>query len=281
MTKAEEWALIKQQAKALGLTVGGKKRVVLEAEVEAAIQAGQVPATTSSILHQTPPAPPAVYQQPGAQGGPVINTVPQEVQPLAPVYQTQPTQLTQLPTTFPEHPSASLQPLPGQQPQPLILDQGNITQPVDQNAAIRAQLLQQLAQLDGQMGIAPAHGPNYRAMSHTQVKTLCIGSGIIDRTGLMDTMISLLQAKDIKMGLQPYPEAQPVAPISTVPLTRPVSFRRTNTAGAPITGAIHIIDAHGRRFASAYLDGGMENGQPIKLDMEGNAQRIMDLFNAG
>ncbi len=303
MTKAEEWAALKAEAKRLGIGVSGKKKEVLIEEVrvsylanQPAQQAQQQPQEVTTMASVSPEfvAPAPVFVQPGEQGPPAINTTPpqqsrnESQQPMAPVQQQTPMQEFQF-----AHPQPQpLQPPPvyGQpegnqgEPPPLIMDQGNIMPTPDPNAVMREQLLKQLAQLDGAMGLQstrPTFGPNYRGMSHTMVKTLCVSAGIIDRTGTMESMVTLLQGKDRQMGLAPFPEAQQVAPVQTTQLTRPIQMSRLNTVGAPISGAIHIQDAQGRRFASVYLSGGTENGQAITLDMETHARRIVDLFNAG
>ena len=142
----------------------------------------------------------------------------------------------------------------------------------------RANLLLELAALNQS---APAQsnlpsGPNYWSMNHTQLKTLCVSRGILDRTGQREPMIQQLQNDDLKQGLQPHmPDSGPRVLAGLQPGNTPV-HAEPNTADS-----IRIIDADGNEYAMVYRVGKRIMGNPVVMDMEGNARKIVAALNQG
>lgn len=140
----------------------------------------------------------------------------------------------------------------------------------------RARLLAELAEINA---AAPQSstplGPNYWAMNHSTLKTLCVSKSIVDRTGTKEGMISLMQNEDMKLGLAPHPKENTTAmtglragntPVHVEPHTR---------------DAVRIIDSDGNEYAIVKRIGRMINGQPVLLDMAGNARMIAAALNEG
>jgi hypothetical protein len=79
----------------------------------------------------------------------------------------------------------------------------------------------------------------------------------------------------MKQGLQPHPKEN---------VTAMSGLRAGNT---PLTVAEHtrdckrVIDADGNVYAHVFRIGRMVNGQPVLLDMNGNAEKIADALNGG
>ena len=137
----------------------------------------------------------------------------------------------------------------------------------------RARLLAELADLSPQN--AGPLGPNYWAMSHSALKALCISKGIVDRTGAIEGMVTSLQADDMNNGVQPHPR-------ENENVMSGIQAGRTPVHAEPHTrDAVRIIDADGNEYAVVKRIGKMVNGNPILLDMQGNAKKIVAALNEG
>lgn len=141
----------------------------------------------------------------------------------------------------------------------------------------RARLLQELAEVNQQVAPASSQptGPNYWAMSHNDLKKALIGRSMIDRSGTREGMVGMLQADDMKAGLQPHPRENENAMSG-------LRAGNTQVHVEPHTrDAVRIIDQDGNQYATVHRIGKMINGNPVLLDMEGNARKIAAVLNEG
>lgn len=141
----------------------------------------------------------------------------------------------------------------------------------------RARLMAELAELNRQepQKAAGPIGPNYWAMNHNTLKTLCISKSIIDRTGTQEGMVIAMQNDDLRQGLQPHPRENENA-------MKGIRSGNTPVHAEPHTrDAIRIIDTEGNQYAMVYRIARMIGGNPILADMDGNARKIVAALNEG
>lgn len=146
-----------------------------------------------------------------------------------------------------------------------------------------AELESQLAKLqpNGEQG---GVGPNYWLWTHNHRKTKLIEEGMNPAQfgGNKDAEIAALQANDHRTNnTEPFPH--PSLAVNVVedyqPVLKPCTISPLNSMGSPINGARRIIDNAGNCIAAVYRQGKVVAGVETIMDMERNAQIVLEAFN--
>lgn len=148
---------------------------------------------------------------------------------------------------------------------------------------LKSEILTMKAEPDAPLPGGP-FGRDYWNMSHTELKTLMQTAPGLDPSrddGTQESMIGQLQAADFKQGLKPHPKGTPVSITGKESFVTALYDVRTNSLGCPVRDVIFLKDQSGNLVFTVHRIGNKVDGVPTLMDMDGHAQRVMDLFNSG